>query len=294
MAADGGTSSNALLALSAVSGGSSILSSVFGSKANKDALKAQKRALKLNVKHAEQNARREDRQLVKSIAMADAQAVERIAVQERQAQEMAAEDRLAIKADLDTANLNAAKTAADIRKGLNSTLGEQQATLAARGLLSGSLRGSFDAEAREEAATDLTTNEINRLTAGADAEAQLRSVDATLKNMAEANALNLKQQRQSAKANLTMTRVAQKDELRQMKEAADAGYGAARSQTAFANTALLLQGFGQVAATAYDFVRTQQAIEPTARESKPYNAPRPLARASSSRVAGSSSVRAIY
>lgn len=275
--------------------GSSISSLISGSNAEKKALKAQKKAMKQELEFAKRRAKLEERQFNEAVAQADRQLVERIGIEERQAAVQAAEDRLAIKADLDTANLDAARQAADIRKALNSTLGEQEATLAARGVLSGSLRESFDAEAREVAAGDRITNEINRLTAGADAEANLRGVETSLSNQREANAATLAQTRQASALQLQQSKEATGMALRQQEAAAKSGYMAARDQSKYAQTALLLQSFGNIAATTYDFVRTRSAIDPTAAggggsgaSAAAVKSPRPLARSTGSRAGGSS------
>ena len=277
-----------MVALAGIAAGVSAAAGIAGTltalKGNKDALKAQKRAMQLELEHAKQSAEREDRQLVASLNMADAQLKTRIAEEERQATAAAAEDRKAVQSDLDTANLNAAQRAADIRRSLMSTLGEQRATLAARGVSSGSLAEGFDTEARGAAADDLTTNEVNRRIAEAGAAADLRGIDTSLANMKSSNALGYLQQEQQAKAQLTMIRQSTKMELRQQKEAADAGYSAAKQQTKYANAATLIQGFSQLAMTGYDFMRTSQSIEPSSTTATAYKAPRTLTRSSNSAV----------
>ena len=282
-----------MVSLAGVAAGVSAVSGIAGTltalKGNKDALKAQKRAMKLELEHAKQRAELEDRQLVNSLNLADVQLKARMAEEERQATAAAAEDRKAVQSDLDTANLSAAQRAAEVRRSLMSTLGEQRATLAARGVSSGSLAEGFDSEARGAAADDLVTNEVNRKIAEAGAAADLRGIDTSLDNMRRSNALGYAQQEQSAKAQLTMIRQSTKNELRWQKEAGDAGYSAAQQQTKYANAATLIQGFSQLAMTGYDFMRTSQSIEPSSTTPTAYKAPRTLTRSSNSAVRYSSS-----
>lgn len=275
----------ATAAIAAVGIGLSVASTYFGSQANKKALQAQKKAAKLQAEYAKRRAALEERQFKESIRIADRQLVTRMFVEERQGEAQAVEDRAAVKADLDTENLNAARQAADIRKGLNSTLATQQATLSARGVASGSLRDSFDAEARSVAADDMIANEINRLTAGADAEAQFRGINTSLRNQKEGNLLTLAQTRESSSLQLAQSREATNMALRQQYELARLGVAAAAQQSAYANTAMLLQGFGQIAAIGYDYYRTSGSIEPSGRSSTPTSY-RPLIRANNGMAAG--------
>ena len=268
---------------SAAGGFASMLTAI---KGNRDALKAQKRAMKLNLEHSKQQAELEDRQLVRSLNLADRQLQARIGEEERQAGVAAEEDRKAVKADLDTANLTAAQRAASIRRSRMSTLGEQRATLAARGVSSGSLGDTFDAEVRSAAGDDLTTNEVNRKIAEAGAAADLRGIDTSLDNMRRSNALGLSQQQESANQQLTQIRQTTKHELRWQKEAADAGYSAAQQQTKYANTAALIDGFTSLATLSYKAARTWQSIEPS--QTTAYKAPRTLTKGSNSAVRYSS------
>jgi hypothetical protein len=275
-----------MVAFAALAGGASALASIAGPatslKANKEALKNQKAAIQLEAEHAKQRAEIEDRQLVKSLNLAERQATRGIAEQEAQAFGAASEDKLAIQTDLDTANLSAAQRAAEIRRSLMSTLGEQRATLAARGVSTGSLSGTFDTEARTAAGDDLTVNEINRRMAEGGAAADVRGVDTSLANMRASNALGLLQQHQSAGAQLTMIREGTKNELRWQKEAADKGYSQAQQQTKYANAAALINGFAALAGTGYDFLRTYQATEAGPKEPVTYRAPKPLTTGSNS------------
>jgi hypothetical protein len=269
-----------MVSFAAVAGGVSAAAAIAGTytsiKANKQALHDQKQAMQLEAEHAKQRAEIEDRQLVKSLNLAERQAEIGIAEQERQAFGAASEDKLAIQTELDTANLSAAQRAAEIRRELMSTLGEQRATLAARGVSSGSLRDTFDTEARTAAADDLTTNEITRRMAEGGAAADVRGVDTSLTNMRSSNALGLLQQHQSASAQLTMIREGTKNELRWQKEAADKGYQSAQNQTKYANAAALIQGFAALAGTGYDFMRSYNATEPGPKEPVKYKSPKPL------------------
>jgi hypothetical protein len=170
-----------------------------------------------------------------------------------------------------------------------STLGEQRATLAARGVSTGSLSGTFDTEARTAAGDDLTVNEINRRMAEGGAAADVRGVDTSLTNMRSSNALSLLQQHQAAGSQLTMIREGTKSELRWQKEAAAAGYQSAQQQTKYANAAALIQGFAALAGTGYDFMRADDATEPGPREPVTYKAPKPLTTGSNSATRFSSS-----
>lgn len=279
-----------MVALAAFAAGAGAAGTIAGTltaiKGNKDALKQQKRALKLELEHSKQRAELEDRQLVRSLNLADRQLQARIGEEERQAGLAAEEDRKAVKADLDTANLTAAQRAADIRRSLMSTLGEQRATLATRGVSSGSLGEGFNAEARAAAGDDIITNEINRKMAEAGAAADLRGIDTSLDNMRRSNALGYAQQAESANQQLTQIRQTTKNELRWQKEAGDAGYSAAQQQTKYANAASLIQGFSSLATIGYDFARTWQSIEPS--QATAYKAPRTLTKSSNSAVRFSS------
>jgi hypothetical protein len=253
-------------------------------KGNEDALDAQKEAMKLELRQAKQRAKIEDRQTVKSIELADRQTVARFSDSEAQAAVAAAEDREALKSELATQNLNAASRALEIRRSLSAVLGEQRATLAARGVGSGSLAGMFADDANAAATDDFNANTINKLQAGADEAAGQRAISTSLKNMRGTNQLTLSQQRERAAAELDMLRFSTKIDLKNQEEAAKLGFKNAQTQTRYANTAALISGFTQIASLGYSGYQQYKAIEPT-RQPQAYAAPRPLIRGPSGMAA---------
>jgi hypothetical protein len=325
-------------------------------KGNEDALKAQKKAAELELKQAKQRAKIEDRQTVKSIALADRQTVANQALSDRQAvanqalndrqavaaieiadrQQLAAfalieqqsaaaaaEDRLALQSELATSNLNSQARATEIRRNLMATLGTQRATLAARGVGSGSLPGLFEDDARSAATDDTNANTINRLQGEADAAAGNRSITSSLGNLRNSNLLtaiqsregalttlandregaaqNLSQSREGAglqlsqirersNAELAMMRESTKVDLKNREASTKLGIQSAKDQTRYANTAALISGFTQIASLGYSYASRTAEIEPgprgiqVTRQPVQYTPPRQLAVSQASRA----------
>lgn len=74
-----------------------------------------------------------------------------------------------VQRGLEAENVDIAKRSADIRRELLSILGEQSATLAARGIGGGSTAANLERETQGYADDDIATLDINRATAAADA-----------------------------------------------------------------------------------------------------------------------------
>lgn len=318
-----------LVAAAGVSALGTIVGTGLQMKANDEALDAAKNAAKLELSQAKRRAKLEDRlfldstalserQLVEGLNLADKQAVasigladrqlgERIAEEERQAGIAAAEDRSAIKSQLATDKLNAAQRALDIRRNLMRTLGEQRATLAARGVSSGSLVGQFGDEATGLADEDFRANRINELQAEADAAAGLRAVDTGIANLRSANLITRQQGRETAlralesdreaavnqlkgfqdtaRQELKSARASTKMDLKFQEEAVDLGISNLRTQTRYANIAALIDGFTQIASLGFSAYSQNRAIQPSARASA-YQSPRPLVAPSYSSLSG--------
>lgn len=321
-AAAGGAMGGPAGAAAGFSIGSSVSGTMTSMQANNDAIKQQKKMLDEELRQAKQVAAIEDRQLAGSINLADAQAVERVLMadrqtvaglqledsqavevlleEDRQNAQAAEEDKLAIESNRKTEELNAALTSKAIGRQLDETLGEQRATMAARGVLNGATGEAFRKEAEADAAQDAAVNEINRLQANADAEAGVRQVEQglansrssaaievkqrreaaaqTLSNQREAAAVGISQQRATAAQELANVREKTVVDLENQERSAKIGYKSAKQQTQYANQAAIVAGFADVAGTAYDVYSKYKGIEPSSRTTAKPTASRGLAR----------------
>ncbi|MEY5100876.1 MAG: hypothetical protein RJA36_3595 [Pseudomonadota bacterium] len=98
----GGPAGIAAGAAAGASLGGAAAGSITSIQANNDAQDAQKKALQEELRQSRQVANLEDDQLKKSIDLADAQAVERLTEQTRQASEAAGQDLAQVERNLDT------------------------------------------------------------------------------------------------------------------------------------------------------------------------------------------------
>ena len=242
--------------------------------ANGEAEKAQKKALEEELRQARSVAALEDGQLTRSLALADAQAVERLTEQTRQASEAAGQDLAQVERNLDTERVDAAQRATEIRRALLTTLGEQQATMASRNVLSSATGNALDKEARRVSDQDRRTNDLNLATSEADAAGERTKISTSLTNSVRSGMMALAQQRTTAKQTLDNTREATKLDLQNQERAAKLGYKAGKDQTRYANQAALISGFSNLSGIAYDYYSTRKAIEPTPRNTAgSYTAP---------------------
>lgn len=117
---------------------------------------------------------------------AQSQASKVAQAQTDQAAVQAGEQQQSIKTQLEIDNTAAAQRAARIREELLGVLGEQDATLAARGVSIGSgAPGALEAETRRRFEDDLSVNRLNEVQAAADAAANSARVNSWLKGTQE-------------------------------------------------------------------------------------------------------------
>lgn len=227
-------------AAGAMAGGSALLGLVGAGVqvyANNQALKGQSKAT---------------REGLSQLTTSEAERMRQIDEQANTARGYLAEDADAaekeIQRGLEAENVDIAKRSADIRRELLSILGEQSATLAARGIGGGSTAANLERETQGYADDDIATLGINRATAAADAATAKSNTRTSVARERAAIDTEVRNARRSSEMSINNAYRTGQIEL---KNASD--------QTGLANLAAVLNGLSGAAQAGTNYYYQSQA-----------------------------------
>lgn len=257
-------------AAGAAAGGSALLGLVGAGVqvyANNQALKGQSRATRETLRQLTESEGERMRQIDEQAATARGYLAEDADAAEKE-----------IQRGLEAENVDIAKRTAEIRRELLNVLGEQSATLAARGIGGGSAAVNMEREAQGYADDDIATLDINRATAAADAATAKSGVRTGVAR--ERHAIDTEVSNARRVSEMTINNAYRSGAI-EMRNASD--------QTGLANLAAVLNGMSGAAQAGANYYYQSQANRDFTQPSK-VNAARiqyrPLIRSNNGMAAG--------